>query len=207
MKKTVITFLLLTATLLTAWAGKPEKLERLARQYKGEDGFEMVSIGRLGLRLFGGIAAASGDLDKEERAALKVFKGLNKLIVIDFEEIPQARKETFATGDVLNAKSADDAISLSINFDETGPSVDQLKETGANVKLLNQQDYKEIGDPQIDGNKLVVRRVTNEGEIDFSYLLVIEGTKGVMGSVKAPADKEADAEKALNSILASVKMK
>ena len=47
----------------------------------------------------------------------------------------------------------------------------------------------------------------NEGEIDFSYLLVIEGTKGVMGSVKAPADKEADAEKALNSILASVKMK
>ncbi len=97
MKKTVITFLLLTATLLTAWAGKPEKLERLARQYKGEDGFEMVSIGRLGLRLFGGIAAASGDLDKEERAALKVFKGLNKLIVIDFEEIPQARKATFAT--------------------------------------------------------------------------------------------------------------
>ena len=97
MKKTVITFLLLTATLLTAWAGKPEKLERLARQYKGEDGFEMVSIGRLGLRLFGGIAAASGDLDKEERAALKVFKGLNKLIVIDFEEIPQARKAAFAT--------------------------------------------------------------------------------------------------------------
>ena len=75
------------------------------------------------------------------------------------------------------------------------------------IILLNQQDYKEIGDPQIDGNKLVVRRVTNEGEIDFSYLLVIEGTKGVMGSVKAPADKEADAEKALNSILASVKMK
>ena len=37
------------------------------------------------------------DLDKEERAALKVFKGLNKLIVIDFEEIPQARKATFAT--------------------------------------------------------------------------------------------------------------
>ena len=97
MKKTVITFLLLTATLLTAWAGKPEKLERLARQYKGEDGFEMVSIGRLGLRLFGGIAAASGDLDKEERAALKVFKGLNKLIVIDFEESPQARKAAFAT--------------------------------------------------------------------------------------------------------------
>ena len=29
MKKTVITFLLLTATLLTAWAGKPEKLEPL----------------------------------------------------------------------------------------------------------------------------------------------------------------------------------
>ena len=97
MKKTVITFLLLTATLLTAWAGKPEKLERLARQYKGEEGFEMVSIGRLGLRLFGGMVVASGDLDQEERAALKVFKGLNKLIVIDFEEIPQARKATFAT--------------------------------------------------------------------------------------------------------------
>lgn len=121
MKKTVITFLLLTATLLTAWAGKPEKLERLARQYKGEDGFEMVSIGRLGLRLFGGIAAASGDLDKEERAALKVFKGLNKLIVIDFEEIPQARKATFATKVekilsgmdlILEAKDKDEAFRI-----------------------------------------------------------------------------------------------
>ena len=95
MKKTVITFLLLTATLLTAWAGKPEKLERRARQYKGEDGFEMVTIGRLGLRLFNGITAVAGDLDAGEKEALKVFKGLNKLIVIDFEDIPAARKAAF----------------------------------------------------------------------------------------------------------------
>jgi|GEM_PF-2822125 len=148
-------------------------------------------------------ATSSGEAQNVEQATDGItFEGEHYTVTY-----PKDWKETFATGDVLNAKSADDAISLSINFDETGPSVDQLKETGANVKLLNQQDYKEIGDPQIDGNKLVVRRVTNEGEIDFSYLLVIEGTKGVMGSVKAPADKEADAEKALNSILASVKMK
>ena len=110
------------------------------------------------------------------------------------------------SGEAQNVEQATDGITFEgEHYTVTYPK--DWKETFATGDVLNQQDYKEIGDPQIDGNKLVVRRVTNEGVIDFSYLLVIEGTKGVMGSVKAPADKEADAEKALNSILASVKMK
>lgn len=121
MKKTVITILLLTTTLLAAWAGKPEKLERLARQYKGEEGFEMVSIGKLGIRLFHGVASAAGDLDAEEREALKVFKGLNRLIIIDFDDISQARKAAFTAKVekilegmdlILEAKDEDEAIRI-----------------------------------------------------------------------------------------------
>lgn len=96
MKKALLTLALLAATLFTAWAGKPEKLERLAKQYKNEDGFEMVSMGRLGMSLFRGVVSLSGDLDDEDREALKLFTGLNKLIVIDFEDIPAAKKEAFA---------------------------------------------------------------------------------------------------------------
>ena len=81
----------MAATLFTAWAGKPEKLERLAKQYKNEDGFEMVSMS-----LFRGVVTLSGDLDDEDREALKLFTGLNKLIVIDFEDISAAKKEAFA---------------------------------------------------------------------------------------------------------------
>ncbi len=120
---------------------------------------------------------------------------------------PKDWKETFSSEDILNAKSADDAISLSMNFADSGPTVDQLKETGENMKILNKADYKEIGDAKIEGNELVLRRVSNDGEVDLSYAKVFEGTKGVFGSVKAPADKEAEAEKVLKSVLASAKMK
>ncbi|MBR1872178.1 MAG: DUF4252 domain-containing protein [Bacteroidales bacterium] len=95
MKKTIITLFLLSATLISAWAGKPEKLERLARQYKDEDGIEMVSFGRLGIRLFNGITSLAGDLDKEDREVLKIFRGLKKIMIINFEDIPSERKAAF----------------------------------------------------------------------------------------------------------------
>ncbi len=106
---------------MTAWAGKPEKLERLARQYKGDEGFEMVSIGNLGLRLVRGISSVAGDLDAEDREALKVFKGLRKLIIIDFEDIPSARKATFTARAekilkgmdlIMEAKDKDESVRI-----------------------------------------------------------------------------------------------
>lgn len=121
MKKTVLTLLLFTATLFTAWAGKPEKLENLARKYRGEEGFEMISMGRLGMGLLRGVAKISGDLDEEDKAALKVFTGLSKLIIIDFEDIPAAKKSAFTAKAekilsgmdlILEAKDSDESVRI-----------------------------------------------------------------------------------------------
>ncbi len=166
----------------------------------------LIAVAALSLGLVscgGGEGKASGEAQKAEAITDgNTFEGKNYTVTY-----PKDWKETMTMDDVLNAKSADDAIEFSINFAEDGPTADQLKTTGDGVKMMNKDDYKEIGEPKVDGNKLIVRRVNNEGKIDTWFNLVLDGKKGVVGTIKAPADKEAEAEKALESILASVKMK
>ena len=121
---------------------------------------------------------------------------------------PKDWKETFSTDDILNVKSADEAMVFSINFDPEGPSVDQLKDKADFAKRVNTDQYKEVGEPKIiTENFMTLRRVTNEGEVELSYTKVLDGTKCIMGAMKSPADKEAEAEKILMSIINSVKMK
>lgn len=120
---------------------------------------------------------------------------------------PKDWKETFSTDDILNVKSADEAMLFSINYDAEGPKVDELKEKADFAKLVNKDQYKEVGEPKITDNLLTLRRVTNEGEVELSYTKVFEGTKCIMGAIKSPADKEAEAEKILMSIINSVKLK
>ena len=121
MKKTAITLLIILSSALSLWAGKPEKLERLARQYKDVEGFEMVNIGKLGMSLMKGIVNLAGDLDSEERTVLKSFKGIKGLTIIDFEDIPEERKQAFSAKVerilngmevIMEAKGDGDAISI-----------------------------------------------------------------------------------------------
>ena len=51
MKKAFLTILITCTAALTAWAGTPAKLERLVQQYKGQEGFDVVSIGPIGVSL------------------------------------------------------------------------------------------------------------------------------------------------------------
>lgn len=120
---------------------------------------------------------------------------------------PKDWKETFATDDILNVKSADESMLFSINYDPEGPKADELKEKADFAKLVNRDQYKEVGEPKITDNFVTLRRVTNEGEVELSYTKVFEGTKCIMGAMKAPADKEAEAEKILMGIINSVKLK
>lgn len=121
---------------------------------------------------------------------------------------PKDWKETFSTEDVLNVKSTDEAMTFSINFDAEGPTADQLKDKAEFAKMVNRDQYKEVGEPKIiSENFITLRRVTNEGEVELSYTKVLDGTKCIMGAMKSPADKEAEAEKILMGIINSVKMK
>ena len=121
---------------------------------------------------------------------------------------PKDWKETFSSDDILNVKSADEAMTFSINYDPEGPSADQLKEKADFAKRVNTDLYKEVGEPQIIAdNFMTLRRVTNEGEVELSYTKVLDGTKCIMGAMKSPADKEDEAEKICMSIINSVKLK
>lgn len=120
---------------------------------------------------------------------------------------PKDWKETFSSEDILNVKSADESMVFSINFVADGPTVDDLKNQADFAKKVNTDQYKEVGEPKVEDNFLTLRRVTNDGEVELSYTKVLEGTKCIMGAIKCPADKEAEAEKILMSIIASVKMK
>lgn len=97
MKKGIITCILALATLVSAWAASPLKLESLIRQYKGEPGFETISMGPVALSLLRGAATVSaGSMTEQDRLALKVFDGIKKLIIVDFEDAAPSVKTRFS---------------------------------------------------------------------------------------------------------------
>ena len=117
---------------MSAWAGSPDKLEKLVRQYKGQEGFEVVTLGRLGLNLIKGAALLSGDLDQEDRAALKVFSGIKKLTVVDFEDANPLLKEKFSN----KAEKILDRMEL----------IMEMQDSGEKLRIYGTEDGNRIKD-------------------------------------------------------------
>lgn len=130
MKKTILTLCIALVACVSAWAGSPAKVENLVRQYKNQEGFEVVTLGRLGISLIKGAAVLSGDLDEEDRAALKVFGRIRKLMIVDFEDAAPAVKERFSgklekifRGMELVMEMRDDGETVRIYGTEQGNSI------------------------------------------------------------------------------------
>lgn len=96
MKKVLAT--LLTALCVTScvWAGTPSRVESLVKEYRQNDGFEVLSLGRFGLSLLKIAAAASGEMDEEDRAILAQFNNIKGITIVDFEDASEAVKADFA---------------------------------------------------------------------------------------------------------------
>ena len=91
MKKALLTIIIALAAGLSAWAGNPAKVENLVRQYKNCDGFEMVSLGRVGTSLIKGAIRLSAENEKDKEA-IKVFTNIKRLSIVDFEQVqPEVR--------------------------------------------------------------------------------------------------------------------
>ena len=78
----------------------------LVREYNLYQGFDVVSVGGLGLGLVKMIAKASAE-NEEDRMALEVIDGLRKIIVVDYMAAEQDRKDSFsrkAAGILKNAE-------------------------------------------------------------------------------------------------------
>ena len=65
------------------------------REYRYKEGFEAISIGRLGLSLAGFAVRAGADGDEDAQMAAALVKGLKKVIVVEFESARETDKAAF----------------------------------------------------------------------------------------------------------------
>lgn len=147
--------------------------------------------------------AQSGAASQEQTDAQELNQYEGKSFTVGY---PKAWKESYAGEDMLNAGSEDNTINLDITFNGSGPSADQLKQAADNFAGMKKNNGATVDEPKIEGNVLKLRSV-KDGEVDQFFIVVLDGTKGVSGSVKFKEDKAAEAEAALNAILGSVKLK
>lgn len=97
MKKALLTVIIALTATLGAWAGKPAKVVNLVNQYKDQEGFEVVSLGRLGTRLIKGVIKISTtDADPEDKQAIDAFTKIKRIMIVDFEDAEPSVKERFA---------------------------------------------------------------------------------------------------------------
>ena len=80
---------------MTAWAAGPgSQLRSLVSSYRGTEGFDVVDIGGLGMKLLRAAAKTAAD-SPEDRQALELFNGLKRLTVVDFSEAAPDIREKF----------------------------------------------------------------------------------------------------------------
>ncbi len=130
MKKTLIIISLVICTVCSACAVSPARVSALAREYNGKEGFEVVSMGRFLISAIG--VAARAEADPEDVAALKAFKGIKHLTIVDFEDASAADKSSFQTklGDIF------DKMDLIL----------EAKEDGDDVKIFGKADGEKLRD-------------------------------------------------------------
>ncbi len=73
---------------------KSGELIGLVKNYNHEDGFEVVSVGSLGMGLMKMIARASAETD-EDKAAIDVIKDIGKVVVVDYSDAEMNAKTAF----------------------------------------------------------------------------------------------------------------
>lgn len=117
---------------------------------------------------------------------------------------PKGWQETSAFGDVLNVQSEDGEMKFIANFDDGGPTIAQLGEYATNLKAFHQNGKME--EPVINDKVLTVKAV-DEGNVEIHFAIMKEDKVGLIGSIKAPEAKAADAETALKGIMGSVAFK
>lgn len=66
----------------------------LIKEYKVQEGFEVVSVGGLGLGLVRMIAKAAADCP-EDREMLEILDNLNRILVVEYEDAGQSGRDSF----------------------------------------------------------------------------------------------------------------
>ena len=135
-----IIFVLLTLVVMTAGclAGnrnvKTKNVISTISEYTHEPGFEVVSIGKLGL----GLAKMLGNLSaetEEDKAAIAILNGINKLVVVDYEDAPEDKRKAFDSRlakalenaeKIIEVKDEEDTVNIYGTSARGGESIDDL---------------------------------------------------------------------------------
>ena len=118
MKKALLTVIIALAAGLSAWAGNPAKVQNLVNQFKGCEGFEVVSLGRVGTSLIKGAIRLSAET-AEDREAIKIFTNIKRLAIVDFEGANPEVKARF----VHRLEKILDGMELIMEVNEDGECV------------------------------------------------------------------------------------
>ena len=91
---TLITCLLMAGCV--AEGRNAPKVKTLVNEYRHQEGVEVVSLGPATMGILKAVARHCGDLDDEDRMALKTVDGIKGLTIMDFEDADEAVKGEIA---------------------------------------------------------------------------------------------------------------
>ena len=103
-------------------------------EYKHVSGVHVISVGRLGLGLAKMVANLSAE-SEEERAALEILNGINKEVVVNYEEATAAKQKELNSKlsrllnkaeKILEVKDEEDTVNIYGTSVNGGESVDDL---------------------------------------------------------------------------------
>lgn len=137
-----------------AWAGTPEKIGDIVKQYSHREGFEVMNLGRFLVGTLRAAALLDSDMDEEDRAALNAFSRVNRLVVVDFENASEADKTSFRR----KVEKVLDKMEL----------IMEAKDSGETIRIYGIQDDNNLKDVILyssDGTLLSV-----SGSIDLEHI-------------------------------------
>ena len=139
MKRIILMVLLVAAAVVGASAGEKRNLAtdavlQLVMDHRGKQGFETIYVGKMGLGLVRMVLSAEAD-DPEEKAVLDMIKGLNKFVVVNYEDASQTARAAFAAKlnglfgnmeKIIEVKDGEDGVNIYGTSVNGGESIDDI---------------------------------------------------------------------------------
>ena len=138
MKKIIFVTLSLWLTAYACIAGnrnvETRNIISTINDYKHVSGVQVISVGKLGLGLAKIVANLSAE-SEEDRAALAIFNGINKVVVVDYEEAAVSTQKELNTKlskllnnteKIIEVKDEEDTVNIYGTSDNEGESINDL---------------------------------------------------------------------------------
>ena len=138
MKKIIFVILILGTITAASCAGSRNSdtgnIISTIDEYRYEPGFEVITIGKLGLGL-AKVAANLSAESKDDREALRILNDINKVVIVNYEDSSDLKREEFGsrlsevfekTEKIMEIKDEEDIINIYGTSVNGGESIDDL---------------------------------------------------------------------------------